>query len=864
MKIKALIAALALAAGSLWAQTAASVAPIGKAQYFDNNGKPCAGCHLYSYISGSSTPLPTVTDSTGTVYNQNPVILDSAGRAAVWVKSGYRYKFVLTTAAEVLIWTVDDVMGLTTAPFVASAPTTTTYTSGSGTYAVPTGASWLHVRICGAGGGAGGSGTGGGAAAPTEGGNSTFGSITANGGGQAGGTPQVVGGAGGTSSGGSINMTGGGGSSVLYASAVSSPGGTGGASMFGGGGRGGSGGYAGSSASAPCSGGGGGASSESVAGYAGAGGGAGGYAESWIATPAGSYSYSVGSGGTGGTAGTSGYAGGAGASGIIIVEAYNSTGVGGLYPGVFANGNDGLQMTSLVIKDPWVDVRAYGAKCDWNGTTGTDDSTAIQAAVTAVAGSQCVMLPKMCGISSQITWPSNKAICLVGNSSNTSGLVALSAMANMVFKDDGGVGTGITAEGTIRDIQLSGNQLAQHGLNIVSHKKLKLEDVYTTDTLSSCYEIGSDPAPASGNLVGLHTWNVNCNEKQVALSGVSNLPNYGVRLLANVGDTTWNGGEFAFAKIGGMYIKGSSITVTNFHPWGYGPSGAIPNSAPQYGIVVDGSNNTFMHNEIDTVTTAGFLLNNHHAILEGNIFTGTDAALAAVPVQIASGVQSSTVWNNTVVGTWSCSGGCHAVQWLGTIDTTKTLVGNNEYMVDWMFPSGLNFTSFSNRNGSDAAMTSPFGCGSTSAYECGIALYDRSTLAWTITKTSSGTFKVKDAINNLASFELFVNGAAFLNSGGTGAFKVNAYAGSGTGGFQACSGGASPTCPFQVDSAGNVGGRSGTFTNGLNAGSAGISHAGAITGISGGSSGKAMCWKTASTLGYCSTVVDSSGNCTCN
>ena len=39
------------------------------------------------------------------------------------------------------------------------------------------------------------------------------------------------------------------------------------------------------------------------------------------------------------------------------------------------------------------------------------------------------------------------------------------------------------------------------------------------------------------------------------------------------------------------------------------------------------------------------------------------------------------------------------------------------------------------------------------------------------------------------------------------------------------------------------------------------------TGISTGSAGsanKAVCWKTTTTIGYCSTVVDSSGACTCN
>lgn len=34
--------------------------------------------------------------------------------------------------------------------------------------------------------------------------------------------------------------------------------------------------------------------------------------------------------------------------------------------------------------------------------------------------------------------------------------------------------------------------------------------------------------------------------------------------------------------------------------------------------------------------------------------------------------------------------------------------------------------------------------------------------------------------------------------------------------------------------------------------------------INGGSSGKATCFKANNVIGYCSTTVDASGNCTCN
>ncbi len=58
-------------------------------QFLDDNGDPLAGGKLYSYEAGTSTPLATYTDVTGSVANSNPVILDSGGRASVWI-SGER------------------------------------------------------------------------------------------------------------------------------------------------------------------------------------------------------------------------------------------------------------------------------------------------------------------------------------------------------------------------------------------------------------------------------------------------------------------------------------------------------------------------------------------------------------------------------------------------------------------------------------------------------------------------------------------------------------------------------------------------------------------------------------------------------
>ena len=85
---------------------AVSISPQPKLQFFDANGNPLAGGKLYTYAAGTTTPLASYTDSTGSVANANPVILDSRGEASVWLAAS-QYKLALYTSANVLVWTVD-------------------------------------------------------------------------------------------------------------------------------------------------------------------------------------------------------------------------------------------------------------------------------------------------------------------------------------------------------------------------------------------------------------------------------------------------------------------------------------------------------------------------------------------------------------------------------------------------------------------------------------------------------------------------------------------------------------------------------------------------------------------------------------
>jgi hypothetical protein len=213
--------------------------------------------------------------------------------------------------------TWDIMSGSGSAP-TAYAPTIQKFTSGSGTYTLPSAPVplYIRVRMVGGGGGGGSSGT------PTNGsagGNTTFGSsfLVANGGsgssqsGGVGGTASIAGGASG------FTVDGGGSTGGGFVTTQNLAGAIGGSTPLGMGGYGG--GYSGPASGGDgtgygSGGGGGGAPGNNHSGPSGA---AGGYIEAIITSPSATYSYAVGSAGVGG-----GSYGGDGAPGVIIVEEF--------------------------------------------------------------------------------------------------------------------------------------------------------------------------------------------------------------------------------------------------------------------------------------------------------------------------------------------------------------------------------------------------------------------------------------------------------------------------------------------------------------------------------------------------------------
>lgn len=79
----------------------------GKFQAFSSSGAPLSGGKVYTYAAGTTTPLATYTTQAGTVANANPVVLDSAGRADIWLL-GRAYRIIVKTSTGATVYDTDN------------------------------------------------------------------------------------------------------------------------------------------------------------------------------------------------------------------------------------------------------------------------------------------------------------------------------------------------------------------------------------------------------------------------------------------------------------------------------------------------------------------------------------------------------------------------------------------------------------------------------------------------------------------------------------------------------------------------------------------------------------------------------------
>lgn len=88
--------------------TPVGLMPFPRQQFFNTNGVVLAGGSIYTYAAGTTTPQASYTDGTGSVAQPNPIVLDSAGSASIWLSS-QMYKIVAFDANGVQQWSIDNV-----------------------------------------------------------------------------------------------------------------------------------------------------------------------------------------------------------------------------------------------------------------------------------------------------------------------------------------------------------------------------------------------------------------------------------------------------------------------------------------------------------------------------------------------------------------------------------------------------------------------------------------------------------------------------------------------------------------------------------------------------------------------------------
>lgn len=88
--------------------TPVALAPPARQQFFSAAGVPLAGGLVYTYQAGTSTPAATYVDSTGTIQNTNPIVLDAGGFATIWL-SAQPYKICVANSSNVQQYCVDQI-----------------------------------------------------------------------------------------------------------------------------------------------------------------------------------------------------------------------------------------------------------------------------------------------------------------------------------------------------------------------------------------------------------------------------------------------------------------------------------------------------------------------------------------------------------------------------------------------------------------------------------------------------------------------------------------------------------------------------------------------------------------------------------
>lgn len=129
--MKKLLLAVALSCVSALAQVPTTPAVVPHLTFVNNNGDACAGCSLFTYAAGTTTPQATYTDSSGMNQNDNPIILGTDGGANIWLGT-QSYRLVLKDTDGSTVFSVDNVNSSTISACGSAGAIQASNTGGTG------------------------------------------------------------------------------------------------------------------------------------------------------------------------------------------------------------------------------------------------------------------------------------------------------------------------------------------------------------------------------------------------------------------------------------------------------------------------------------------------------------------------------------------------------------------------------------------------------------------------------------------------------------------------------------------------------------------------------------------------------------
>jgi len=80
-----------------------------KHRFWNNDGTVASGGKVYTYEAGTSTPKTSYTDSTGTVANTNPAILNAKGECDLWMSGLYKVNVLQSDDVQITGYPVDNI-----------------------------------------------------------------------------------------------------------------------------------------------------------------------------------------------------------------------------------------------------------------------------------------------------------------------------------------------------------------------------------------------------------------------------------------------------------------------------------------------------------------------------------------------------------------------------------------------------------------------------------------------------------------------------------------------------------------------------------------------------------------------------------